>query len=266
MRRSTKFLIGYFLFFIGLSAIAMAPGGALIVLLITGMALPLFGDAGSRGDRRADRRYLFRQRCCRCGFRSGVPRIRLVLAAVALLVPAAIAIGPGLSRERRRGCSRQQMGKDDMSRPATPKPKSIELEWRRHVGPVRLRGNGRRRERLLQRDLPAAAVQRRSGLGADDTNAGHLHEPAGGIDPERHLSHRASGILSAGLSQRHQDRESCARPPDRRRLPDCRGRRRRGCCCDGAIHDALFQPELSREIARQRAGSCDRRHGEGPSH
>jgi hypothetical protein len=51
----------------------------------------------------------------------------LVLAAAALVIPAAIAIGPGLvSREETRLFA-AQMGKDDMSRPATPKPNSIEL-------------------------------------------------------------------------------------------------------------------------------------------
>ena len=192
MRRSTKFLIGYFLFFIGLSAIAMAPGGALVVLLITGMALPLFG----------------------------MPGLVVIAAPTVVIYSAALLpfwfsfrvpthpIGAGGSGAARSGGHRHRSGPrlargDAAVRgangqgrhepPGNAQAQEHRTEWRRHVGLVRLRGNGRRSECLLQRDLPAAVVQRRSGPGADDTNAGHLHEPAGGIDPERHLSHRASG-------------------------------------------------------------------------
>jgi hypothetical protein len=107
MRRSTKFLIGYFLFFIGLSAIAMAPGGALVVLLITGMALPLFGLPGLVVIA-APTSLFIPQRCCRSGFRSGCHASDWCWRQRRWSFRQPSRSVRALSRAKRRGCSRRK--------------------------------------------------------------------------------------------------------------------------------------------------------------
>lgn len=128
MRRGRKFLTFYFMVLSGLSVIAIVPTGALFVLLISTMALPLFGVPGF---------LVIASPTILIYSAALVPlwlaliephrRIWQVAAPACLPVAIAIAIGPGLLSRHDATQFATRMGKDDMSRPAAARPRSIEL-------------------------------------------------------------------------------------------------------------------------------------------
>jgi hypothetical protein len=126
MRRGRKFLIFYFLFFGALSAIALIPGGALIVLLITAMGLPLFGLPGFLAIA-SPTILLYSVALIPLGLALTTPPRRIWRIVAAALIPIVAAIGPGLLSQQQAGQFGLRMSKDDMSRPAAAQPKSIEL-------------------------------------------------------------------------------------------------------------------------------------------
>ena len=130
MRRSSKFLIVYFLFFGALSLIAVIPGGALFLLLITAMGLPLFGAPGFVAIA-APTIVLYSVVLVPLWLALTTPqRSMSVIASAALLaivVIPIIAIVPGMLSRHKAAEFAMRMGKDDMSRPAKMQPKRIEL-------------------------------------------------------------------------------------------------------------------------------------------
>jgi hypothetical protein len=126
MRRGEKFLISYFLFFGALSVVAMIPGGALVVLLITAMALPLFGAPGFLVIA-SPTILLYSAALAPLWLALTAPHRRIWHIAVAAFIPVVVAIGPSLLSQQEARQFGMRMSKDDMSRPAAAKPKSIEL-------------------------------------------------------------------------------------------------------------------------------------------
>jgi hypothetical protein len=126
MRRRHKFLIIYFMALVAMSAIAVTPGGTLTVLLITAMGLPLFGIPGFLVAA-SPTILLYSFALLPLWFCATMPKVWRWLLGPALLIPAALAVAPGLiSREDVRHFADRQSA-SDISKPATPKPKSIEL-------------------------------------------------------------------------------------------------------------------------------------------
>jgi hypothetical protein len=126
MRRGSKFLLFYFLLFGALSVIAVIPGGALMVLVITAMALPLFGVPGFLVI--ASPTILLYSAALVPLWRAlTAPHRRFWRIAAAALIPVVVAIGPGLSSQKEARQFAMRMSKDDMSHPAAAQPKSIEL-------------------------------------------------------------------------------------------------------------------------------------------
>jgi hypothetical protein len=126
MRRGRKFLIFHFLFFGALSVIAAIPGGVLTLLLITAMALPLFGVPGVLAAA-APTILLYSAALVPLWLALTASHRRFWQIAAAALIPIAVAIGPGLLSQSEARLFAARMSKDDMSRPAPAKPKSIEL-------------------------------------------------------------------------------------------------------------------------------------------
>lgn len=126
MRRGTKLLIYYFVFFGVLSVIALIPGGALFVFLLTAMGLPLLGIPGLLVI--ASPTILFYSAALiPLWLASSAPRGRIWLVAAAALIPAAVAIEPGAFSRSEATQFATRMSENDMSGPAADKPRSIEL-------------------------------------------------------------------------------------------------------------------------------------------
>ncbi len=126
MWRGRKFLIYYFLIFCALSVIAMIPAGALMVLLITAMSLPLFGLPGFLVIA-SPTILLYSGALLPLWLALTAPRRRIWRMAAAVFIPIVVAIGPGLLSQQGARQFGMRMSEDDMSRPAAAKPKSIEL-------------------------------------------------------------------------------------------------------------------------------------------
>ena len=126
MRRGQKFLVFYFLFFGALSVIACIPGAALIVLLFTAMALPLFGAPGFLVIA-SPTILLYSISLAPMLLALTAPRGRIWLSAAASFVPIAVAIGPGLVSQQQVSQFGTRMSKDDFSRPSVAKPRTIEF-------------------------------------------------------------------------------------------------------------------------------------------
>ena len=126
MRRGQKFLLFYFLFFGALSVIAFIPGGALIVLLSTAMALPLLGGPGWLVIA-SPTILLYSISLVPMLLALTAPRGRIRLSAAAAFVPVAVAIGLGLVSQQQVSLFGARMSKDDFSRPSVAKPRTIEL-------------------------------------------------------------------------------------------------------------------------------------------
>jgi hypothetical protein len=130
MRRVRKFLTIYFLFFGALSIIAAIPAAALMVLLLTSMALPLFGAPGflviaSPTILLYSSALVPLWRALAVPGRGIWPIANAAAAGVPIAV--AIAIGPGLLSQNEAKQFGARISRDDFSRPATAKPKTIEL-------------------------------------------------------------------------------------------------------------------------------------------
>jgi len=126
MRRGTKLLICYFVFFGVLSVVALIPEGALFVLLLTAMGLPLFGIPGLLVIA-SPTILLYSAALIPLWLASSAPRGRIWLVVAAAFIPAAVAFGPGaLSRSEARQFA-MRMSENDISGPAADKPRSIEL-------------------------------------------------------------------------------------------------------------------------------------------
>lgn len=130
MRRLRKFLTIYFIVFGALSIIAAIPVAALMVLLFTSMALPLFGALGFLVI--ASPTILLYSSALVPLWRALAvpdrPIWRIAIAAAAgVPIVAAIAIGPGLLSQTEARQFGARMSKGDFSRPVAAKPKSIEL-------------------------------------------------------------------------------------------------------------------------------------------
>jgi hypothetical protein len=126
MRRGRKFLVVYFLFFGALSVIAVIPAGALIVLLITAMALPLFGVPGLLVIA-SPTILLYSTALVPLWLALTTPRRRIRRIAAAAFIPVVVAIGPNLLSRNEARQFGMAMSKEDMRRTAAAKPKSIEL-------------------------------------------------------------------------------------------------------------------------------------------
>ena len=131
MRRGRKFLTIYFLFFGALSILAVIPAVPLMVLLLTSMALPLFGAPGFLVI--ASPTILLYSSALVPLWRAlavpgrGVWPIAIALAA-GVPIAAAIAIAPGSLSQNAARLFGLRISKDDFSRPpVAAKPKSIEL-------------------------------------------------------------------------------------------------------------------------------------------
>jgi len=126
MRRGRKFLIFYFLFFGALSVVAMIPAGALMVLLITTMALPLFGAPGFMVIA-SPTILLYSAALVPLWLALTAPHRRIWRIAGATFIPVVVAIGPGLLSQKGAMQFGMRMSKDDISHPVAAIPKSIEL-------------------------------------------------------------------------------------------------------------------------------------------
>jgi hypothetical protein len=131
MRRDRKFLTIYFVVFGALSLLAVIPGVPLMVLLLTSMALPLFGAPGFLVI--ASPTILLYSSALVPLWRAlavpgrGIWPIAIALAA-GFPIAVAIAIGPGMLSQNAARLFGLQISKDDFSRsPVAAKPKSIEL-------------------------------------------------------------------------------------------------------------------------------------------
>jgi hypothetical protein len=123
-----KFLLVHFMFFGVLALIGLIPGGALMLMLIT---FPLLGIPGFIAIA-APTILLYSVALIPLWLALVPPRSQFwqIAAAMvlAIVATAGIAIGPGM-RERHEATEfAQRMSKDDISRPATGQPKSIELK------------------------------------------------------------------------------------------------------------------------------------------
>jgi hypothetical protein len=126
MRPGGRFLIFYFSVFGALSAIALIPGGALVVLLLTAGVVPLGGLPGFLVI--ASPTILLYSAALVPLWLAWTSRHRRIwLLTVAACVPVVLATGPGwLSRKEARQFG-MRMAADDMSRPVAAKPRTIEL-------------------------------------------------------------------------------------------------------------------------------------------
>ena len=125
-----KFLTIYFIVFGALSIIAAIPVAALMVLLFTSMALPLFGAPGFLVIA-SPTILLYSSALVPLWRALAVPDRRIwriaIAAAAGVPIVAAIAIGPGLLSQTEARQFGARMSKGDFSRPVAAKPKSIEL-------------------------------------------------------------------------------------------------------------------------------------------
>ena len=130
MRRLRKFLTIYFIVFGALSIIAAIPVAALMVLLFTSMALPLFGAPGFLVIA-SPTILLYSSALVPLWRALAVPDRRIwriaIAAAAGVPIVAAIAIGPGLLSQTEARQFGARMSKGDFSRPVAAKPKTIEL-------------------------------------------------------------------------------------------------------------------------------------------
>ena len=131
MRRGRKFLTIYFLFFGALSILAVIPAVPMMVLLLTSMALPLFGAPGFLIIA-SPTILLYSSALVPLWRALAVPdrRIWRIASAAAASIPIviAIAIGPGSLSQNAARLFGLRISKDDFSRPpVAAKPKSIEL-------------------------------------------------------------------------------------------------------------------------------------------
>jgi hypothetical protein len=130
MRRGRKFLTIYFIVFGALSIIAAIPVAALMVLLFTSMALPLFGAPGFLVIA-SPTILLYSSALVPLWRALAVPDRRIwriaIAAAAGVPIVAAIAIGPGLLSQTEARQFGARMSKGDFSRSVAAKPKSIEL-------------------------------------------------------------------------------------------------------------------------------------------
>jgi hypothetical protein len=139
MPRSGKFLVAYFAIFGALSLVAVIPGGALVVLLITGMLVPLFGAPGFL-VLASPTILLYSAALVPMWLALFVPRRRIWRIAAAgfmpvfLAIPVIVAVRPGLVSQEEVKQFAARMSKDDMARPAIGKPKSVDLQGDRNSG------------------------------------------------------------------------------------------------------------------------------------
>ena len=126
MRRGQKFLIYYFLFFGALSVIAVIPGGALFVLILTGMALPLFGMPGFLVIV-SPTILLYSVSLVPLWLALTAPHRRPWRTAIAVLIPVAVAVGPGLVARFQVWSFAQRTNRDDFTNVALGHPKTIEI-------------------------------------------------------------------------------------------------------------------------------------------
>jgi hypothetical protein len=171
MRRGRKFLIFYFVFFGIFSLIAVIPGGALFLALITAMVLPLFGAGGFLAIA-APTVLLYSAALVPLWLALTEPRRRIPLIAVTALLPIVVALVPGmLSRQE----ATEFAMRDGQRRHAPSSQNATQAhrtDWRSDVRHVRLRADGRRQGCFLQRNLPTPVVQWRGRMGPDDADAG----------------------------------------------------------------------------------------------
>lgn len=126
MRRGRKFLVFYFLLFGALSIIAAIPGAALVVLLVTAMALPLFGVPGFLVVA-SPTVLLYSVALLPLWFALTAPHRHIWRIAAAALIPTLVATGPALLSRKEAREFGVLASKNDMRRPAAAKPKTIEF-------------------------------------------------------------------------------------------------------------------------------------------
>ena len=126
MARRHKFLIGYFIFFGVLAAIAVAPGGALTLLILTAIVLPLFGMPGFLAIA-SPTIMIYSVALLPLWFALNAGRRGLWFIVPALLVPVAVAFAPGYLSRQEAAAVAARMSHYDFARDAAAKPKSIEL-------------------------------------------------------------------------------------------------------------------------------------------
>jgi len=126
MQRGRRFLIFYFLLLGALSIVAVIPAGALIVLIFTGMALPLFGIPGLLVIA-SPTMLLYSGALVPLWLASIAPDRRVWRIAAAACIPIVVAIAPGMLSRHEAQEFAMRMSKDDASHPVAAKPRSIEL-------------------------------------------------------------------------------------------------------------------------------------------
>jgi hypothetical protein len=124
--RGEKFLVIYFLFFAALSGIAIMPGGTLFLLIVTGMALPLFGIPGFMAAASPTILLYSASLLPLWAALTRTPRRPWRIVA-AVLVPIAVAGGPGLISLTSTALFAERMSRSDFRHQANPQPKTVEL-------------------------------------------------------------------------------------------------------------------------------------------
>jgi hypothetical protein len=126
MWRNRRFIRFYFLFFGALAVIALIPGGTLVVLLITAMALPLFGLPGFL-VMASPTILLYSGTLLPLWLALTAPNRRIWRIAAAACIPILVAVAPGLLSRQEARQFRMQSSKDDMNRSAAMNARSVEL-------------------------------------------------------------------------------------------------------------------------------------------
>lgn len=126
MRRSDKFLVWYFVFFTVLAAIAVIPGGTIMVLIATGMFLPFFGLPGFLVAL-SPTILIYSFFTLSVWFALSLGRRGLWLVIPALISPALVAFTPGYLSRQEAVSFATRMSQNDFVRGPAGKPKTIEL-------------------------------------------------------------------------------------------------------------------------------------------
>ncbi|HVZ53383.1 MAG TPA: hypothetical protein VG986_15570, partial [Pseudolabrys sp.] len=126
MRRGSGFITWYLLIVGAMAVIACLPGGTLMALLITAMALPLFGIPGFL-IAASPTILIYSTSLLPLWLALTDLQRRIWLIAVTALIPAVVAVGPGLFARHSADAFAARMDARDFARPSPLKPKSIEL-------------------------------------------------------------------------------------------------------------------------------------------
>ena len=126
MRRGRKLLIFHLIFFSVLSVIAFIPGGALFVVLITAMLLPLFGIPAFFTIA-APTVLLYSVALVPLWLALTEARRRIVPIAGAAVLPVLVAVGPGTFTRQETADFAVRASKEDLKRSTDTKPRSLEL-------------------------------------------------------------------------------------------------------------------------------------------